>query len=68
MDKSINEIFDTLNQEQRESIHYLVGHAVETGKNYIAGNGYFDNSKQRSLRKFYNDLNKEQKITVDYPN
>lgn len=65
-DMTVNDVIDTLNWEQRDMLYHLVGYALETGRNYLAGNGDFDNHIQRKLRKIYNDLNKEQKIVVTY--
>lgn len=59
-------IIDTLNSEQRDMFYHLISYAAGTGRNYIAGNGDFDNHIQRKLRKTYNELNKIQKNVVTY--
>ena len=64
-DISINGVVNTLNEDQREMLYYLVGYALDTGRNYICGTGNFDNSKQRELRELYSSLDNLQKITID---
>lgn len=65
-DISINDVVNTLNEDQRKMLYYLVGYALDTGRNYICGPGNFDNHKQHELREIYNSINEEQKLTVDY--
>jgi hypothetical protein len=65
-DISINDVVNTLNEYQRIMLYYLVGYALDTGRNYICGPGNFDNYKQRKLREIYNSISEEQKLAVDY--
>lgn len=61
---TVADIFETLNDSQREMVYYLVGYAMDTGRNYIAGTGAFDNDKQRELRAVHKTLNEIQKAMV----
>lgn len=65
-DKTMGMIFLSLNYDQTEMTYYLVGYAIENGRNYLAGDGKFDGYKQRKLRNVYKTLNHEQCLVVNF--
>lgn len=65
-DKTMGMIFLSLNYDQTEMVYYLVGYAIENGRNYLAGDGEFDGYRQRKLRAVYKTLDNEQRLLVDF--
>lgn len=65
-DKTLEMVFLSLNYDQTEITYYLVGYAIENGRNYLASDGKFDRYRQRKLRAVYKTLDKEQRLLVDF--
>lgn len=64
-ERTVNDVFQTLTEEQRNMVYKLVGYAVENRRYYLAGDGKFDNADQRRLREIYDGMNDEQRKLVN---
>lgn len=62
-EKTVSEIFETLNEEQKRAAYYLVGHAIDTGINYLHGS---KNDDEHGVIAEYDGMNIEQKALVTY--
>lgn len=64
MELTVQDVYESLDGYQKDALYYLVGYALNTGRNYIPGNGDMDNAKQKELRRIFNNMNDDQQKLV----
>ena len=70
-DKTIEDVFDTLNDEQKDAVYFLIGQAMENGSNESDDSGNSDDGEvehadtdNKTVQDVFDTLNEEQKNMV----
>lgn len=63
---TLNDIYESMNPDQKTMLHYLVGHALETGEKISLNTKKLCHIEGFVSSTVYSTLNEDQKRLVDY--